>query len=182
MPRRTSPRRARPPARRLRKNGHATGSRYSYPVYVRYSSKNYGFVVVAARSKAYWILSCAYNNQFRLPTDPTYTGLGPLPTWAWKRIRAGDDYHFVKRKKIAGFSLVHGNVTMLEIPHWFVVLTLGVPLALWVRRYRQYRVLDSCLRCGYDLRASKDKCPECGMPIGASHNKCQKLTGQAPGL
>lgn len=59
-------------------------------------------------------------------------------------------------------------------PYWFLLMVL---LALparhaWVwrglRRERVRRDAGRCVRCGYDLRASRERCPECGAATGAT--------------
>ena len=50
-------------------------------------------------------------------------------------------------------------------PLWIpTVLFSAYPLYLksGVHRRRERKKLGLCLKCGYDLRASKDRCPECG--------------------
>lgn len=55
---------------------------------------------------------------------------------------------------------------MLWIPLWIPGLIFGVILFLCspVRhhRRRKRKKLGLCLKCGYDLRGSKEQCPECG--------------------
>jgi hypothetical protein len=54
---------------------------------------------------------------------------------------------------------------IVEMPLW--LLLIPPLLAQWLDR-RNRRPLESscfCLKCGYDLRASKERCPECGTPI-----------------
>lgn len=49
----------------------------------------------------------------------------------------------------------------------------GLGMVLIVRRVlrRRQRLRDGlCLKCGYDLRASKERCPECGTSIGQPHD------------
>ena len=56
------------------------------------------------------------------------------------------------------------------VPLWMPTVVFGVlflscrPLPFHRRRKR--KKLGLCVKCGYDLRASKDRCPECGEAIG----------------
>ncbi len=53
----------------------------------------------------------------------------------------------------------------LVLPFWLPTLLFG--LVVWIvgtplYRRRKRMKLGLCLKCGYDLRGSKDRCPECG--------------------
>jgi 4-amino-4-deoxy-L-arabinose transferase-like glycosyltransferase len=69
-------------------------------------------------------------------------------------------YHHRSPPHVVGF-----NTTMLWLPDWLLIL-LSAPLPLaFVRRTirrRRRAASGSCLRCGYDLRATPGRCPECG--------------------
>ncbi len=54
----------------------------------------------------------------------------------------------------------------LELPLWIPTLVFGSLFCacrpLTFHRRRKRKKLGLCVKCGYDLRASKDRCPECG--------------------
>jgi len=57
------------------------------------------------------------------------------------------------------------------LPLWLpTVVFVSVPLyaLLPFHRRRKRKKLGLCLKCGYDLRASKDRCPECGEEFGST--------------
>ncbi len=52
------------------------------------------------------------------------------------------------------------------VPLWMPTVVFGVLFMscrpLHSRRSRKCQKLGLCLKCGYDLRGSKERCPECG--------------------
>lgn len=54
---------------------------------------------------------------------------------------------------------------------WVSLLLLATTVGLLAGRRKlptrlaERKASGSCLRCGYDLRASRDRCPECGTPL-----------------
>ncbi len=58
------------------------------------------------------------------------------------------------------------NRIPLLIPTVGFSLLLASCRPLLFHRRRKRKKLGLCVKCGYDLRASKERCPECGEAIG----------------
>ena len=58
---------------------------------------------------------------------------------------------------------------------WYMIMPLWIPSLAFgsllylsylpLRRRRERKKLGLCIKCGYDLRGSKNRCPECGQPF-----------------
>ncbi len=59
-----------------------------------------------------------------------------------------------------------GQQVWFSLPLWIPTLVFGISLSLCRpllhHRRRKRKKFGLCLKCGYDLRASKERCPECG--------------------
>jgi hypothetical protein len=70
----------------------------------------------------------------------------------------------------------------VTFPHWVAVLATALLPALAGRRARlarRRRRLGLCMRCGYDLRATRGQCPECGT-VPAADDISPEPTGDDP--
>ncbi len=83
----------------------------------------------------------------------------------WHRVGTGPGRY---TRWLPSRSVVWGRVHRY-IPFWiptafFAVTTSSIYLLPFHRdrRRRKRKKLGLCVKCGYDLRASKDRCPECG--------------------
>jgi hypothetical protein len=52
--------------------------------------------------------------------------------------------------------------TEIAVPWWLACLFFAVTPGTWLLRRRRRRFPGTCLKCGYDLRATPHRCPECG--------------------
>ena len=69
----------------------------------------------------------------------------------------------------------------IVLPHWIPVSTLGslfVVFYLPIQRRRKRKKLGLCVKCGYDLRGSKERCPECGLSLEKRKTKGESTCEQ----
>ncbi len=64
------------------------------------------------------------------------------------------------------FVLLMPAFSRIFLPLWIPTILFASALCLtrpiYHHRRRKRKKLGLCIKCGYDLRASKDRCPECG--------------------
>ncbi len=93
-------------------------------------------------------------DQVKVQTGFRLLGRNPAVTTSWLPTYLSDrHYRFV------------------VIPLWMLLVPCAS--AFWFlwwppHRSRRRRKLGLCVRCGYDLRASKERCPECGTAFESS--------------
>ncbi len=63
-----------------------------------------------------------------------------------------------------------GGLRLVQVWLWLPVVLSACPCFILLcvprlHRRRKRRKLGLCLKCGYDVRASRDRCPECGTTI-----------------
>ena len=106
---------------------------------------------------------------------PTWLGINFRATSAADRPKAldrgrfdmtvHDRLGFSRWQSSANWTFTSLRFWGVSIPLWtLAVATLLLPLtSLWqLAGLRSRRRKGSCLKCGYDLRATPDRCPECG--------------------
>ncbi len=106
-------------------------------------------------------------NAGRMPRGLLYNGFHDYTTW-WipRMIEVGKQITVHRFLWIRGGRLEWCGIS-LWMPALLFFVILGFPLVPALRR-RKRKKLGLCLKCGYDLRGSKDRCPECGEQFGST--------------
>ena len=117
------------------------------------------YFVEARRSggRAVWQFSSNNNLHEYFLIDPFegMTHRGPVRWGIWPRAKPELDFTSHGMRVAVDHRLL---AILFAIPPAYVLLKLAIR---WQRlRWRRNRSL--CIRCGYDLRATREKCPECG--------------------
>ena len=109
----------------------------------------------------------AYGGLVMWMHDSQAVAISSGPT-GWRTYRLNLKTHFWNPDQwlwTRSFTDYAKGVWALVLPLWIPTLAFGSSLAFLyhpVHRRRKRKKLGLCLKCGYDLRASKDRCPECG--------------------
>ncbi len=102
-------------------------------------------------------------------------GFGGFQTYWIPTIRVVSGGQVTIRRFFLYFSPFGGWT--LEVSLWMPTLLCALlPLYSFHLIHRRYKhkKLGLCLKCGYDLRASKDRCSECGAAIEKSPADCRR--------
>jgi len=114
--------------------------------YIHWQSKDYGNPPLRNATKK--SLEDWERHRWMLVFGADRDGLGALISWPV--------YRYPK------------NFIRLNVSYWVAVPALAFLPGMWlfcvVRQGPRTRP-GKCVKCGYDIRASKDRCPECGTPI-----------------
>ena len=83
---------------------------------------------------------------------------------------------------LPGIGHAESGSLWFSLPLWIPTLLFAAYPAyrlLPFHRRRKRKKLGLCVKCGFDLRASKDRCPECGLPLEnrRSDNNCRHGAG-----
>ena len=111
------------------------------------------FFMVNSANGEFGICFCARINWWDWSDFPTGFESEPIPHY---------ETHYIPPERIGWW---------FHAPYWVLALAFAPLSAFGLiysrsgRRDSYRRLYGLCLKCGYDLRASKDRCPECGTPI-----------------
>ena len=114
-----------------------------------------------------------YSHRLEEFDQPTYER--ELATFGFSWLRLGDGFYVVSKNPprypmewwFQNRSVTWSNrmSTGVRLPVWMPTAMLG-GLLTWtyspIHRRRKRKKLGLCVKCGYDLRGSKERCPECG--------------------
>ena len=68
-----------------------------------------------------------------------------------------------------GMLVLSPAIWSVRVPMWAITALFAVGLVCSYpfpfHRRRKRKKLGLCVKCGYDLRGSKERCPECGTPF-----------------